>query len=237
MNEPTTPESLIAAGVTSHRHGDFDAGITAAQEAFNLAETDSVDQGHAARDAGARCLKLGLYERANGWLRNAYDIHLRNVRTDSNRQAVRNLGASATMFATGNLVEHIENGTDPMNAPYIDILGPTRQAEHSLKQAGLFAKGLFKVDQFLINMARRLSILEAFTGNRRKAVAWGVVALAVAPPSESPYIDTSNKKLTSQERYRAKGKALVGGLGALTVAATARTRFDNTARKVAKKIL
>lgn len=235
MDKPNTPESLIAAGIDAHRSGDFVAGIAAAQEAFDSADPGSIEQGHAARDVGARFLKEGLINTAQGWLESAYKIHVKNAGERRNdRNTIRQLGASAAMFATGNLAEHIEG---PSDAPYNDILGPTRQAEHSLKQAGLFAKGLFKLDQFLINMARRLSICEAFAGSRRKAIIWGMGATAVAPLSESPFLDTSNKELTRQERYKAKTKALAGGLGALTVAATARTRFDGVARRVAKKFL
>ena len=142
------------------------------------------------------------------------------------------------MFATANLLEHIEYGTNPMDAPYNDILGPTRQAEHSLKQANLFVKGLIKIDQFLINMARRISVNEAFAGKRRKALLWGVGAVAVAPLCESKMLDTSNPNLSRKERMQAKSKALVGGMGAVAVAATARTKFDDkVARRIAKKIL
>lgn len=241
MSEPNspiiTPESLIREGVAAHRQGDLGVGLEAAEHAFNLAVPGSVEQGHAARDAGARALKLGFIGKAKDLLKTAYDIHLANVLDDrNNREAVRNLGASATMFATGNLLEHIENGTDPMSAPYNDILGPTRQAEHSLKQANLFAKGLFKLDQFLINMARRISVNEAFAGDRRKALSWSFGGVAVAPFSESKMLDTSNPNLSRGERMKAKARALAGGLGAVAVATTARTKFDGFARKTAKKI-
>ena len=78
-NPKNTPESLIGAGVDAHRQGDFDGAVAAAVWAYDLAEPGSVEQGHAARDAGARSLKLGFMGKAKEWLKTAYETHLANV--------------------------------------------------------------------------------------------------------------------------------------------------------------
>lgn len=89
-----------------------------------------------------------------------------------------------------------------------------------------------KIDQYDINFTARTGFAEALAGNKKISLALGARAAWLAFSSESPKIDTSNPNLTAKERFKAKARALMRGVGALAVAAVA--PFN---RKLARSIV
>lgn len=89
-----------------------------------------------------------------------------------------------------------------------------------------------KIDQYDINFTARTGFAEALAGDTKKSLALGARAAWLAFSSQSPKIDTSNPNLTAKERFKAKSRALVRGIGAFAVAAV--TPFN---RKFAKSIV
>ena len=88
----------------------------------------------------------------------------------------------------------------------------------------------------MTNMTLTLLLVQAFAealaGDTKKSLALGARATWLAFSSQSPKIDTSNPNMTAKERFKAKSRALVRGIGAFAVAAV--TPFN---RKFAKSIV
>lgn len=89
-----------------------------------------------------------------------------------------------------------------------------------------------KIDQYDINFTDRTGFAEALASNKKISLTLRLRAVRLAFLSESPKIDTSNPNLTTKERFKAKARALMRGVGAVAVAAV--TPFN---RKFAKSIV
>lgn len=149
------------------------------------------------------------------------------------RRVLRELGASIATLGTLQL-QRI--ATDPS---YDNQENSQRAAENLSKGLRYIEESReyttnknSKIDQYDINFTARTSFAEALADDTKRSLALGARAMWLAFSSESPKIDTSNPNLTAKERFKAKGRALVRGVGAVAVAAVA--PFN---RKFAKSIV
>lgn len=216
------------------RGKDFEQAAILASLAYNLAP-DPSEQARAARDLSATYRHLNKYDEAEEWVTKAIKQHralaeeaikqqegledLTEKDKKRRRRILRELGASVATLGTLQL-QRI--ATDPSYD----------NQENSQRAAKNLSKGLRyieesrkhatdkdrKIDQYDINFTARTSFAEALADNTKRSLALGARAVWLALWSESPKIDTSNPKLSITERFKAKARASVRGVGTAAVA-------------------
>ncbi len=240
-------EAFMNDGVRLHNLGEYEAARGQSLEAYNMAPNNSLEKGRAARDISARYDRLGQNDEAERWANEAYDIHNALVISTEppNRDAYRERSTSAMYLGVMGLRKVIKarlEGTDAqpnltsfvedkMAQSWSDIQTAKRQATSKIDQ---------KVDQYEINVSRRVSMAESLVGHRNIGLQIGAKAVFLAFASESPRISTSNPELSQQDRLRAKAKALAGGIAALSVGILASpkgNRRQQLAYKIASRTL
>lgn len=220
-------ESLMDQAVVRHNIGQYQEALDLSYEAFCITPADSSEEGRAARDISARFDRLYYPDCAYVWAKEAFRIHdgivseeLGNERQPS-REAWRESSVSAMYVGVNGLrriirarkqylpSEKYQKESDKMMVTaWFDIKRAKRQAPRWIDR---------QVDQYEINAARRVSIEQSLIGKRSRGLKIGAKAVALAFMSESPLLDTTNHKLSFKDRMKAKGKALLGGLGAVGV--------------------
>ena len=154
------------------------------------------------------------------------------------RRVLRELGASVATLGTLQLqLQRI--ATDPS---YDNQENSQRAAENLSKGLRYIEESReyttnknSKIDQYDINFTARTSFAEALAGNTKRSLALGARAVWLAFWSESPKIDTSNPKLSITERFKAKARASVRGVGTVAVAAVAPFNRE-FAKSIVKKL-
>lgn len=208
-------------GVALHAAGEYEDAALVRLEAFDIATPQSTEQGRAARDVAACYDRMGDADQAVNWATVAYGLHDAVVRTYSapHRPALRERAASAMYVGAiglrGSIVE-LQQGLLPSGTMPIDTL---RHAQYDIRMARSLAPGQLdrRIDQYGINLARRLSIGETLLGDRSRGLIEGAKALVYAPMYESPWLGTSASELSMQQRFRAKAKAAAGAAAAIAL--------------------
>ena len=223
---------VMEAVLKAIRKKEFGRAAILASLAHNLAPNLS-EQARADRDLSAAYRHQGDYDESEKWATEAVVQHEALVEEDKNRSTLRELGASIATLGTLQL-QRI--ATDPS---YDNQENSQRAAENLSKGLRYIEESReyttnknSKIDQYDINFTARTSFAEVLAGNTKRSLALGARAVWLAFWSESPKIDTSNPNLKAKERFKAKSRALVRGIGAFAVAAVA--PFN---RKFAKSIV
>lgn len=223
---------VMEAVLEAIRKKEFGRAAILASLAHNLAPNLS-EQARADRDLSAAYRHQGDYDESEKWATEAVVQHEALVEEDKNRSTLRELGASIATLGTLQL-QRI--ATDPS---YDNQENSQRAAENLSKGLRYIEESRKhttdrsrKIDQYDINFTARTSFAEALADNTKRSLALGARAVWLAFWSESPKIDTSNPNLTTKERFKAKSRAFVRGVGAVAVAAVA--PFN---RKFAKSIV
>lgn len=211
--------SVMEAVLKAIREKDFEQAAILASLAYNLAPNLS-EQARAARDLSAAYRHQGDYDESEKWATEAVEQHKALVEEEENRSTLRELGASVATLGTLQL-QRIVTGPSYDNQ------------ENSQRAAENLSKGLRyieesrehaadknrKIDQYDINFTARTGFAEALAGGTKRSLALGARAVRLAFLSESPKIDTSNPNMAVEERFKAKSRALVRGIGTFAVAA------------------
>lgn len=204
----------------AYRTGQFDQADTLWRGAFALAEEASRDAGNAARNVAACQDKLGNSAEAERWANSALAIHTRLLADDLNSpDAWRERGASAMYVGIVILRRTIQ-------AQLRGQHGDIRAAREAIDMAQFdFYEANYRtdrqLDQYQINLARRISALAAVQRDRPRGLRWGWDAFRLATQSESPELDTTNHDLTAAERKQAQHRARIGALAAIGANLTA----------------
>ena len=210
---------VMEAVLKAIRKKEFGRAAILASLAHNLAPNLS-EQARADRDLSAAYRHQGDYDESEKWVTEAVAQHEALVKEDRNRSTLRELGASIATLGTLQL-QRI--ATDPS---YDNQENSQRAAENLSKGLRYIEESReyttnknSKIDQYDINFTARTSFAEALAGDTKRSLALGTRAMWLAFSSESPKIDTSNPNLTTKERFKAKSRAFVRGVGAVAVAA------------------
>jgi len=229
-------ESLMSEAVRLHGEGQYEAALASSTQAYKMAPDDSLEKGRAARDNSAHCGRLGLIDDAGWWALEAYTIHDGLVQSmdEPTRKAFRERSASAMYVGLIGLRKAIQSMRGKQGGIDSSTITYMRQAWSDLRAANSLApSGINRwVDQYGVNVAWRVSLAETLLGDRKKGFAIGARAVGLAFMSESPKLDTSNPNLSTKQRMRAKVKALVGGVAAVTVSSLASPK-DNRRHQAA----
>ena len=224
--------SAIEAALQAIREKDFEQAAILASLAYDLAP-DQSEQARAARDLSTTYRHQGDHDESEKWAAEAVEQHEALAEEGENRSTLRELGASVATLGTLQL-QRI--ATDPS---YDNQENSQRAAENLSKGLRYIEESRKhatdknrKIDQYDINFTARTGFAEALAGDTKRSLALGARAVRLAFWSESPKIDTSNPNLTTKERFKAKSRAFVRGVGAVAVAAVA--PFN---RKLAKSIV
>ena len=210
---------VMEAVLKAIRKKEFRRAAILASLAHNLAPNLS-EQARADRDLSAAYRHKGDYDESEKWATEAVVQHEALVEEDKNRSTLRELGASIATLGTLQL-QRI--ATDPS---YDNQENSQRAAENLSKGLRYIEESRKhttdrsrKIDQYDINFTARTSFAEALADDTKRSLALGTRAMWLAFSSESPKIDTSNPNLTTKERFKAKSRAFVRGVGAVAVAA------------------
>lgn len=247
MDSGSKFEDLMGRAVTLHNQGDYKGALENNLEAYELASDGSIDKGRAARDCAAQYDRMHDTGAAQHWATLAFDIHNQSVLAAQNTEAIntnqahcalRERAASAMYVGIVGLRKVISNelangAQDPTDK--LIPLGFVRQSWNDLSSAQILQGANPQIDQYQINAIRRVSIAESLHGNRKRALKLGASAVILAFKSESPKLDTATPKLSDKQRYKAKMKALAGGILALTVNGLASPKL-NKRRKLALRV-
>ena len=213
--------SAIEAALKAIREKDFEQAAILASLAYDLAP-DPSEQARAARDLSTTYRHLNKYDEAEEWVTKAVEQHETLAEEGENRSTLRELGASVATLGTLQL-QRI--ATDPS---YDNQENSQRAAENLSKGLRYIEESRKhatdknrKIDQYDINFTARTGFAEALAGDTKRSLALGARAVRLAFLSESPKIDTSNPKLSITERFKAKARASVRGVGTVAVAAVA----------------
>lgn len=225
----------IEAALKAIREKDFEQAAILASLAYNLAP-DSSEQARAARDLSDAYRHQGNYDESKKWVTKAVAQHEALLKEDKNRSTLRELGASVATLGTLHLQRIV---TDPS----YDNQENSQQAAENLSKGLRYIEESreyttnknSKIDQYDINFTDRTSFAEALAGNTKRSLALGARAVWLAFWSESPKIDTSNPKLSITERFKAKARASVRGVGTVAVAAVAPFNRE-FAKSIVKKL-
>ncbi len=227
--------SVMEAVLKAVREKKFGQAAILASLAHNLAPNLS-EQARAARDLSAAYRHQGDYDESEKWATEAVEQHEALVEEGENRSTLRELGASVVTLGTLQL-QRI--ATDPS---YDNQENSQRAAENLSKGLRYIEESReyttnknSKIDQYDINFTARTSFAEALAGNTKRSLALGARAVWLAFWSESPKIDTSNPKLSITERFKAKARASVRGVGTVAVAAVAPFNRE-FAKSIVKKL-
>ena len=211
--------SVMEAVLKAIREKDFEQAAILASLAYNLAPNLS-EQARAARDLSAAYRHQGDYDESEKWATEAVEQHKALVEEEENRSTLRELGASVATLGTLQLQRIV---TDPS---YDNQENSQRAAENLSKGLRYIEESREhaadknrKIDQYDINFTARTSFAEALAGDTKRSLALGARAVRLAFLSESPKIDTSNPNMAVEERFKAKSRALVRGIGTFAVAA------------------
>ena len=238
----------IEAALKAIREKDFEQAAILASLAYNLAP-DPSEQARAARDLSTTYSHLNKYDEAEEWVTKAIKQHralaeeaikqqegledLTEKDKKRRRRVLRELGASVATLGTLHLQRIATDPSydTPENCQQVaEKLG---EGLSKVEESRTYAAGRNRrIDQYDINFTARRSFAEAMAGNTKRSLALGARAVWLAFWSESPKIDTSNPKLSITERFKAKARASVRGVGTAAVAAVA--PFN---RKFAKSIV
>lgn len=226
---------VMEAVLKAIRKKEFGRAAILASLAHNLAPNLS-EQARADRDLSAAYRHQGDYDESEKWATEAVVQHEALVEEDKNRSTLRELGASIATLGTLQL-QRI--ATDPS---YDNQENSQRAAENLSKGLRYIEESReyttnknSKIDQYDINFTARASFAEALAGNTKRSLALGARAVWLAFLSESPKIDTSNPKLSITERFKAKARASVRGVGTVAVAAVAPFNRE-LAKSIVKKL-
>ena len=227
----------MEAALKAIREKDFEQAAILASLAYNLAP-DPSEQARAARDLSAAYRHLNKYDEAEEWVAKAIKQHraltkevikqqegLENLTEKDKkrrRRVLRELGASVATLGTLQLQRiatdpSYDNQENSQRAAE-NLRKGLRYIEESRKHA---ADKNRKIDQYDINFTARTGFAEALAGDTKRSLALGARAVRLAFLSESPKIDTSNPNLSITERFKAKARASVRGVGTVAVAAVA----------------
>jgi hypothetical protein len=241
----------MEAALRAIRGKDFEQAAILASLAYNLAP-DPSEQARAARDLSAAYRHLNKYDEAEEWVAKAIKQHralaeevikqqegLENLTEKDKkrrRRVLRELGASVATLGTLQL-QRI--ATDPS----YDNQENSQQAAENLSKGLRYIEESreyttnknSKIDQYDINFTARRSFAEALAGNKKISLTLGARAMWLAFSSESPKIDTSNPKLSITERFKAKARASVRGVGTVAVAGVAPFNRE-LAKSIVKKL-
>lgn len=222
----------MEAALRAIRGKDFEQAAILASLAYNLTP-DPSEQARAARDLSAVYWHQGDYDESEKLATEAVAQHEALVKEDKNRNTLHELGASVATLGTLQLQRIATDPSydTPENCQQVaEKLG---EGLSKVEESRTYAAGRNRrIDQYDINFTARTSFAEAIAGNTKRSLALGARAVWLAFWSESPKIDTSNPKLSITERFKAKARASVRGVGAVAVAAVA--PFN---RKFAKSIV
>jgi len=237
-----TYNTLMAQAKTYHNNRDYVAATDLAVQAYQIAPDYSAEQARSARDIGARWDRRDDPVRALEWSTRAYEINdylLESYPYSPNNH--RDRGVSAMYLGVLGLRNTISKELDDSQEDVEQrnvVLGLFRQTWTDIKNAKqLRPLGINRwVDQYEINAARRVSMAESHMGNKARGLALGLIAVGLAPLSESPLLSTGDPDMTTVDRLRAKSKALQGGIAALGVAALCVAR-PRLAKRVIMKVI
>ena len=225
----------IEAALKAIREKNFEQAAILASLAYNLAPNLS-EQARAARDLSAAYRHQGDYDKSEKWATEAVEQHKALVKEGENRSTLRELGASVATLGTLQLQRiatdpSYDNQENSQRAAE-NLRKGLRYIEESRKHA---ADKNRKIDQYDINSTARTGFAEALAGDTKRSLALGARAVRLAFLSESPKIDTSNPNLSITERFKAKARASVRGVGTVAVAAVAPFNRE-FAKSIVKKL-
>lgn len=230
MNELFNPvefEIAMSQSIQLHNEHNYRDALNASTYAFGMAPEGSSEQGRAARDTSANYERLEKFDAAERWAKRAFDIHndivisfLNDDETPS-RESYRERSVSAMYLGASSLRGVIEskNEGDYKESFSMAAVNNMVLAWGDIKRAKKLApKKLDRlIDQYEINLSRRVAMTESLVGKRSLGLAIGAKAVAFAFMSESPKMDTSNPNFSQKQRTQAKLKAFLGGVASFGV--------------------
>lgn len=227
--------SVMEAVLKAIREKDFEQAAILASLAYNLAPNLS-EQARAARDLSAAYRHQGDYDESEKWATEAVEQHKALVEEEENRSTLRELGASVATLGTLQLQLIV---TDPSYDNQENSQRATENLSKGLRYIEESRKHATdkdrKIDQYDINFTARTGFAEALAGDTERSLTLGARAVRLAFLSESPKIDTSNPNMAIEERFKAKARALMRGVGAVAVAAVAPFNRE-LAKSIVKKL-
>ena len=227
--------SVMEAVLKAIREKGFEQAAILASLAYNLAPNLS-EQARAARDLSAAYRHQGDYDESEKWTTEAVEQHKALVEEEENRSTLRELGASVATLGTLQLQLIV---TDPSYDNQENSQRATENLSKGLRYIEESRKHATdkdrKIDQYDINFTARTGFAEALAGDTKRSLALGARAVRLAFLSESPKIDTSNPNMAIEERFKAKARALMRGVGAVAVAAVAPFNRE-LAKSIVKKL-
>lgn len=227
--------SVMEAVLKAIREKDFEQAAILASLAYNLAPNLS-EQARAARDLSAAYRHQGDYDESEKWATEAVEQHKALVEEEENRSTLRELGASVATLGTLQLQLIV---TDPSYDNQENSQRATENLSKGLRYIEESRKHATdkdrKIEQYDINFTARTGFAEALAGDTKRSLALGARAVRLAFLPESPKIDTSNPNMAVEERFKAKARALMRGVGAVAVAAVAPFNRE-LAKSIVKKL-
>jgi hypothetical protein len=215
--DPEVYRGLEQQRQIQHYAGQYEGAAGLAEQMYDYAPRDSVEQGAAARNACAAYDRLGGSQ-GIWWGEQAYRIHAKLFAADPSDELRRERAISAVYVGVSN-VQAIRYGREAGLPEYRELveeaLGRFRTAAADFAE---LRRSRGYLDQFEINGTRRISIGESFVGSRLAGLRAGIQAYKIAKHSEQWANPTSSPSLVWYEREAAVKRARRGALGAIGIA-------------------
>lgn len=234
-------EGMMSQGVKLQAAGDHEAALDIRREAMFFAQTDDtlLEHGRAARDMSASYDRMGRPKDALTMASTALSLHKGALLRTEGYAELREFSASTmqlgSLMLSGAILSELEQGSDTASEMGEEALGVLVEALDCIH--GENEDSIPVVDQYEVNMMRRVSIAESLYGDKKGGFILGANAVFLGLLSESPsFVQNTEPSLTLLEKMRAKAKGVVGGLGAVGVAAIEYLPGGKVGRKVSLKL-
>jgi len=243
-------DRLMSEAVKSHISGDYEAALNNRIDAYYLvANRDDLKAGNAARDVAATFDRMANTsnidaktalehcDNADFWLNLAVEHHEKALQSSSfpNREEYRQISATEGQIARQGLHKILNKFNNGDNDPELNqktYEASIKSRQHIAEAMGQSSGVNTLADQFKINFITTHSLVESELGNRKQGFWLGVQGVVLSVLSESKLLDTSSTSLSNKERFGAKKKSFLRGIGAIAVSVLG-SKGDNLARKIA----
>lgn len=220
----TLPEPLTSA----------EEALVGAMKTYALGPDDFTERGRIAKEISDQLVAYGAKEYAVPFRTEAEHLlppgafeELATIPKPTTREEYREQAAVALHTGITALHTAVQIRRQGQFISKPDPLYSLRTAWGDISLAKQQASGLNKhVDQKEIVAAPYVSVAESLLGHRRRGLAIGARAVALAFMSESPKLDTSKPNLSFGRRLRSKAKTFIGGIAAVGVGVLAEPRIS-----------